>query len=168
MLIGLVVGPFLLGVWFFGRGIAMFRVVRLGGHHVRNARGNVADVHDAAVFSCIVPSQELPSDEEGDDCVLLGGMSSSRSPGPLPRSPTTQLHGDRLWQGLGGGNELHYTPQAAGARYFAMDATEDVGEAPAAGRPAPLLEVLPQERVQRRTVEQIVDHNAGGPIASCV
>ena len=48
-------------------------------------------------------------------------------------------------------------PQAAGARYFAMDAGEDVGEAPAAGRPAPLLEVLPQEQVQRRTVEQIVD-----------
>ena len=38
-----------------------------------------------------------------------------------------------------------------------MDAEEDVGEAPAAGRPAPLLEVLPQERVQRRTAEQIVD-----------
>ena len=48
-------------------------------------------------------------------------------------------------------------PQAAGARYFAMDAGEDVGETPAVGRPAPLLEVLPQERVQRRTVEQIVD-----------
>ena len=51
----------------------------------------------------------------------------------------------------------HPTPQAAGARYFAMDAGEDVGEAPAAGRPAPLLEVLPQQRVQQRTVEQIVD-----------
>ena len=43
-------------------------------------------------------------------------------------------------------------PQAAGAQYFAMDAGEDVGEAPAARRPAPLLEVLPQERVQRRTL----------------
>ena len=31
-----------------GRGSAMFRVVRLGGHPVRKARGNVADVHDAA------------------------------------------------------------------------------------------------------------------------
>ena len=48
-------------------------------------------------------------------------------------------------------------PQAAGARYFAMDAGEDVGEAPAAERPAPLLEVRPQERVQQRTVEQTVD-----------
>ena len=48
-------------------------------------------------------------------------------------------------------------PQAAGARYFAMDAGEDVGEAPAAEGPAPLLEVRPQERVQQRTVEQIVD-----------
>ena len=46
-------------------------------------------------------------------------------------------------------------PRRAGARYFAMDAGEDVGEASAAGRPAPLLEVLPQERVQQR--EQIVD-----------
>ena len=45
----------------------------------------------------------------------------------------------------------------AGAQHFAMDAGEDVGEAPAAGRPAPLLEVLPQERVQQRTAEQIVD-----------
>ena len=51
----------------------------------------------------------------------------------------------------------HPTPQAAGAQFFAMDTGEDVGEARAAGRPAPLLEVLPQERVQQRTVEQIVD-----------
>ena len=55
------------------------------------------------------PVQELLSVGEGDDCVLLGGMSRSRSPRPLPRTPTTQLHGDRLWQGPGGGNELHYT-----------------------------------------------------------
>ena len=34
-----------------------------------------------------------------------------------------------------------------------MDAGE---EAPAAGRPAPLLQVLPQGQVHRRTVEQIV------------
>ena len=33
----------------------------------------------------------------------------------------------------------HPTSQAAGVQYFAMDAREDVGEAPAAGRPAPLL-----------------------------
>ena len=58
----------------------------------------------------------------------------------------------------GGGNEQYYTakfwnippPQAAGAGHFAMD----VGEAPPAGRPAPLLEVLPKVRVLRRTVEQ--------------
>ena len=31
-----------------GRGRAMFRVVRLGGHPVRKARGSVVDVHDAA------------------------------------------------------------------------------------------------------------------------
>ena len=51
----------------------------------------------------------------------------------------------------------HVPPQAAGAQYFAMDTGEDVGDAPAAERPAPLLEVLPQVWVQRRTVEQIVD-----------
>ena len=54
--------------------------------------------------------------------------------------------------------------QAAGPRHFAMDAGEDVGEAPAAGRPAPLLEVLPQERVQRCTVEQIVDPAPSVPL----
>ena len=56
--------------------------------------------------------------------------------------------------------------QAAGARYFAMDAREDVGEAPAARRPAPLLEVLPQDpvldvpmlqMVVPQMVEQLVD-----------
>ena len=47
------------------------------------------------------PGLELPSVGEGDDCVLLGGMSSSRSPTPLPRTRTTQLHGDRRWQGPG-------------------------------------------------------------------
>ena len=36
-----------------GRGTALFRVVRLGGHQVRKARANVADALDAAdVFLC--------------------------------------------------------------------------------------------------------------------
>ena len=48
------------------------------------------------------------------------------------------------------------SPEAAGAQHFAMDARDNDGEAPAAGRP-PLLEVLPQERVQQRTADQIVD-----------
>ena len=53
-------------------------------------------------------------------------------------------------QGLGEARvELHgrapadAPPQAAGAQYFAMDAGEDTGQAPAAKRPAPLLDVLP-------------------------
>ena len=61
-------------------------------------------------------------------------------------------------------NEMHFTatfranppPQAAGTQYFAMD----VDDVPAAGgsRPDRLLDVSgPQERVQRRTVEQLVD-----------
>ena len=43
--------------------------------------------------------------------------------------------------------------QAAGAVYFEMDTGEDDGSAPAAGRPAPLLEVLPQEGTRRHTGE---------------
>ena len=54
MLIGLVVGPLPSRGLVLGRGSASFRVVRLGGHQVRKARGNVADVHDAADISCIV------------------------------------------------------------------------------------------------------------------
>ena len=58
----------------------------------------------------------------------------------------------------------HPTPQAAGARYFAMDAGEDVGEAPAAGE-APLLEVLPQERVQQAHRRADRRPCAFGPVA---
>ena len=48
----------------------------------------------------------------------------------------------------------HPTPQAAGTEYFSLD-VEDV---PAAGlRPGVLAEPRPQERVQRHTVEHIVD-----------
>ena len=42
-------------------------------------------------------------------------------------------------------------PQAAGAQHFAMDAGRTMEEAPAAGRPAPLLEVRPQEGLRRHT-----------------
>ena len=31
-----------------GRGSALLRIVRLGGHKVKKARGNAVDVHDAA------------------------------------------------------------------------------------------------------------------------
>ena len=48
MLIVLVVVLFLVGVWSLGRGRASFRVVKLGGHRVRKARGSAADAHDAA------------------------------------------------------------------------------------------------------------------------
>ena len=59
-------------------------------------------------------------------------------------------------------NEMHFTatfranppPQAAGTQFFDMD----VDEVPAAGtRPDRLVGVRPQERVQRHTVEHIVD-----------
>ena len=41
-------GPFPPSRLVLGRGSALFRVVRLGGHMVRKARGNAADDHDAA------------------------------------------------------------------------------------------------------------------------
>ena len=54
------------------------------------------------------PSQELPSDGRGDDCVLLGGTSSSRSPRPLPCFPLSSTEtGDG--KGRGGGRELKFT-----------------------------------------------------------
>ena len=43
-------------------------------------------------------------------------------------------------------------PQAAGAVYFEMDTGEDDGSAPAAARPAPLMEVLPQVEVWSGTM----------------
>ena len=100
-------------------------------------------------------------------CARGGDTSSRRWLHSWPRTSTTYQHhsarGPRTARtGRGARDELHgYAPedaprQAAGAQHFAMDAGEG-GEAPAAGRPAPLLEVLPQERVQQRTVEQIVD-----------
>ena len=74
-----------------------------------------------------------------------------------PRGPRTARTGEGARDELHGYAPEDAPPQAAGAQHFAMDAGEDVGEAPAARRPAPLLEVLPQARVQQRTVEQIVD-----------
>ena len=67
-----------------------------------------------------------------------------------PLSPTGTEDGQG---GGGGGRELKFTaafqeippppPQAAGAVYYEMDTWEDDGSAPAAGRPAPLMEVMP-------------------------
>ena len=51
------------------------------------------------------PWQELHSGGEGDDCVLLGGMSSSWSPRPWPRLPTTQLYGDKTARAREEGHE---------------------------------------------------------------
>ena len=81
-----------------------------------------------------------------------------------PRFSTTVPHGDRGRPRTGGGarDELHghapedAPPQAAGTQYFAMD----VDDVPAAdgSRPDRLSDVSgPQERAQRRTVQQIVD-----------
>ena len=74
-----------------------------------------------------------------------------------PRGPRKARTGEGARDELHGYAPEDAPPQAAGAQHFALDAGEDDGEAPAAGRPAPLLEVLPQERVQQCTAEQIVD-----------
>ena len=70
-----------------------------------------------------------------------------------PRRQTIPRAGGWERVALHGQVPEHPTPQAAGAQHFAMDAGEGVGEAPAAWRPAPLLEVL----LQQRTAEQIVE-----------
>ena len=66
-----------------------------------------------------------------------------------PRGPRTARTGGGARDERHGYAPEDAPPQAAGAQHFAMDAGEDDGEA--------LLEVLPQERVQQRTAEQIVD-----------
>ena len=63
------------------------------------------------------------------------GQRMARAGGGGGGGPRIQVHG-----GVPG----DASPQAAGAVYFEMDTGEDDGSAPAAGRPAPLLEVLPQ------------------------
>ena len=93
-------------------------------------------------------------------CARGGDTSSRRSLQSWPRTSTTVPHGDRGRPGQREEREKNYT---ATLRRMPLPGTlrwtlgKDVGEAPAAGRPAPLLEVLPQERVQQRTAEQIAD-----------
>ena len=66
----------------------MFRVVRLGGHPVRKARGNVADVHDAAdVFlyrnASLAPLLDIRRKFKAVmdvlDAMIRSGISLSRS-----------------------------------------------------------------------------------------
>ena len=74
-----------------------------------------------------------------------------------------KLHHSSRGQRMAEDHEMHYTaefwthppPQAAGTVYFAMD-VDDVTAA-LGYRPDRLSEVRPQERAQRRTVQQIVD-----------
>ena len=69
-----------------------------------------------------------------------------------PLSPTGTEDGQGQW---GARVEVHGRApedapfQAAGAQYFAMDDDEGEGEAPTAGRPAPLMEVLSQAGLGR-------------------
>ena len=66
-----------------------------------------------------------------------------------PRGQTTARSGGGRRVEVHGRVPEDASPQAAGARYFAMDAGEDTGQAPAAERPSPLREVGPQAGVGR-------------------
>ena len=89
-------------------------------------------------------------------CARGTDTSSRPSAWPWPRFRTT-AHRARKRPGPGEGarGEVHgrvpedALPQEAGAQVFAMDAGEDVGEAPAAERPPPLREVGPQVEMER-------------------
>ena len=81
-------GPFPFRCMVLGRGRAVFRVVRLGGHPVRKARGNVANVHDAAdVFlyreASIAPLLDMRRRFKAVmdvlDAMIRSGISLSRS-----------------------------------------------------------------------------------------
>ena len=105
-----------------GRGSAMFRVVRLGGHPVRKARGNVADVHDAAdVFlyrdASVAPLLDMRRRFKAVmdvlDAMIRSGISLSRQlslllsgTGFSPLHPVT-LDDLSLNQGMGIGAIFH-------------------------------------------------------------
>ena len=59
-----------------GRGSPSFRVVRLGGHKVRKARGNAADAHDAADVFLYRDSSVAPHEASGRWNSLLRGQDS--------------------------------------------------------------------------------------------
>ena len=93
---------------------------------------------------------------------MVQTRTADRPHGPLPRIRTTQLYGNRRWQGPGVGtssttrprSRASHSPRRPGTEYFSI-VVEDV---PAAGsRPDRLAGVRPQERIQRRSVEQTVD-----------
>ena len=65
-------------------------------HHSRDVGPVSGQGRRSVPFSFCVTFHDGPqlAVGEGDDCVLLGGMSSSRSPRPLPRKRTTQLKTD--------------------------------------------------------------------------
>ena len=81
-----------------GRGGALFRVVRLGGHRVRKARGNVSDVVDGAgVFfyrdSSIAPLLDMRRRLKA----VLGVLDAMiRSGVSLPRSVELTAQWDRI------------------------------------------------------------------------
>ena len=69
----------------FGRGGASFRVVRLGGHQVRKARGNIADAHDAADVFLYRDSSIAPLLDMSRRFKAVMDVLGSRRDGPIRR-----------------------------------------------------------------------------------
>ena len=86
----------------------------------------------------------------GRDTLLTRNTPSAPPPPPFhPTHPHTHTH------------HQEPTPQAAGTEYFSLD----VAVVPAAGlRPGVLAEPWPQERVQRHTLELVVDFVCCSPL----
>ena len=104
------------------------------------------------------------------------GMSSSRSPRPLPCIRTTQLHGDRLWQwaGVWARDEVDgQVPEepTAGTEHFSLDVKDVLGRrvavrgfSPSLGRKSDTVEhfvdlvrVAPMVQILDALMPQMVD-----------
>ena len=80
-------------------------------------------------------------------------------------APAEKVHHTSRGQKIARAREVHYAmgqttppPKAAAAEFYPLTPDVEVGGELAAGRrPAPLVEVRPQGRVQRHAVEHIVD-----------
>ena len=94
---------------------------------------------------------------------LAAALHHSRDVGPVTYNALRSQKTARAWEEEE--NEMHFAtgqttppPRAAAAEYYPLTPGAEAGGVLAAGgRPSPLVEVRPQDRVLRRTVEQNVD-----------
>ena len=94
---------------------------------------------------------------------LAAALHHSRDVGPVTYNALRSQKTARAWEEEE--NEMYFAtgqmtppPRAAAAEYYPLTPGAEAGGVLAAGgRPSPLVEVRPQDRVLRRTVEQNVD-----------